>query len=619
MTILDWLIVAAYLLFALGTGIYLTRRSSRSTSDFFLAGRSLPWWMLGTSMVATTFAADTPLAITEMVRGHGIWRNWWWWNLALGGLLGVFLFSRLWRRAGVLTDNELIELRYSGRPAAFLRGFKAGWFATVYNFIVMGWVINGMSTVVQVLTGSSPQLTTWTLVTIAVVYTVLSGFWGVVVTDLVQFILAMTGSILLAWFAVAEVGGLSALQQKLAGLSDTPQHLTSFVPTFDGFGDGFMGSSFFTFFIFITLMWWSNHNADGGGYVIQRMMACRSERDAVKASLWYNVANYALRVWPWILVALVSLVLFPHIADTTEASGNKLAYPMVLKAVLGPGLRGLLVTTFLAAFMSTIDTHLNWGASYVVNDIYRRFLKPQADERHYVFISRLTILVLITLSAALSFFMSSIDRAWIFVWAMGAGIGLVLILRWFWWRINAWSELSALGASILVTFGLEILAFVQSAPGEYRLFATAPELFGQPVSTAVKALIVVPFSIVVWVSVTLLTKPEPRDTLERFYERVRPGGAWGELKERYPHAVGQPSLLRAFLPSWIGGALLIYGVTFFLGHLLLLHAWPAALCALCAVAGAVLIWFFQLKPNPAGEGSASPTPAPRLVPDREDR
>jgi len=586
----DWLIIGLYLVFALAAGVLLSRRSSRSTGDFFLAGRSLPWWIVGTSMVATTFAADTPLAITEMVRGHGIWRNWWWWNLALGGMLGVFLFSRLWRRAEVLTDNELIELRYSGRPAAFLRAFKAGWFATVYNFIVMGWVINGMSTVIAVLTGVDQWLATWILVAVAVLYTVLSGFWGVALTDLVQFLLAMVGSLILTFKAVTAAGGLRSLLEKAEAVAGAPENLGSLVPPVDPplFSEGFVGSPFFTFAVFITLMWWCNHNADGGGYIIQRMAACRDEREALKATLWFNVANYALRVWPWILVALASLVLYPQIADQAGASGHKLAYPLVLGAVLGPGLKGLLVTTFLAAFMSTIDTHLNWGASYLVNDIYRRFVRRDAGERHYVAVGRLAVLLLIAMAALLSGFMSSIERAWIFVWAMSAGIGGVLILRWFWWRINAWSELSALGASIVVTFGLEFLAFLQSAPGQYKLFATTPSLFGITLGTAHKALLVVPISIACWVTVTMLTRPEPRETLVAFYRRVRPGGAWGDIAAEAGDVIHRP-VLKGILLTWLGGVALIYGLTFGIGQLVLLRVGQGLLLLALAAAGGWLV------------------------------
>jgi len=590
MHLLDWLLVLAYLAGSLGIGFWLQKRSSGSSGDFFLAGRSLPWWVLGTSMVATTFAADTPLAITEMVRGHGIWRNWWWWNIALGGMLGVVFFSRLWRRANVTTDNELIELRYGGRPAAILRAFKAGWFATVYNFIVMGWVINGMSSVLAVLLhiDDPGQLAaiTWTLVLVTVAYTWLSGFYGVAVTDFFQFLLAMGGSILLAVLAVVKVGGLGELARRAAASPAATAHVTDMIPALESAqGPDPLASPFATFVVFVTLTWWASHNADGGGYIIQRMAACRTERDAFKATLWFNVANYAVRVWPWILVALASLVLFPEL----PAAQAKLGYPMVLDTLLGPGLKGLLLVSFLAAFMSTIDTHLNWGASYLVNDLYKRFLNPAATEPQLVRASRWATLVLMGMAALLSLFMTSIEKAWIFVWAMGSGIGAVLILRWFWWRINAWSELSALLASIAMAFGFEILAFAQSAPGAYKLFATAPVLFGVTLTTTHKALILVPVTIVIWLTVTLLTPAEDLEHLRRFYRRTRPGGWWGPVKAGLPAGERHGMGLWRGLAAWAGGVGLVYGMTFGIGQLLLLRpGLGLGLLALGAAGGWVL-------------------------------
>jgi len=601
MHLLDWLIVLAYLAGSMLVGFWLQKRSAGSMGDFFLAGRSLPWWVLGTSMVATTFAADTPLAITEMVRGYGIWRNWWWWNIALGGMLGVVFFSRLWRRAEVTTDNELIELRYGGRPAAVLRAFKAGWFATVYNFIVMGWVINGMSSVLAVLLriDDPAQLAwiTWLLVAVTVVYTFLSGFWGVAVTDFFQFILAMGGSILLAVVAVAKVGGLGELARRAAASPAAPAHLLDMVPAAESArGPDPLASPFLTFLVFITLTWWASHNADGGGYIIQRMAACRTERDAFKATLWFNVANYAVRVWPWILVALASLVMFPGLA----AGEAKLGYPLVLDALLGPGLKGLLLVSFLAAFMSTIDTHLNWGSSYLVNDLYKRFLRPGATEAQLVKVSRWATLGLIAMAALLSLFMTSIEKAWIFVWAMGSGIGLVLILRWFWWRVNAWSELSALLASIVIAFGFEILAWSQAAPGAYELFVTAPALFGVKLTVVHKALILVPASIVVWVTVTLLTPPEDLEHLRRFYLRTRPGGWWGPVKAGLPAAERRGMGLLKGLVAWLSGVSLVYGMTFGIGHLLLLRPWAGLGLLALGAAGAAGMWWAL-----AGEFSAA--------------
>jgi Na+/proline symporter len=492
--------------------------------------------------------------------------------MALGGLLGTFLFARLWQRAGVLTDNELIELRYAGKPAAFLRGFKALYFATIYNFIVMGWVINGMSTVLHRLTGVSPELTITILIVIALLYSVLSGYWGVVVTDLVQFILAMTGSVILAVLALKQVGGMEQLLLKLSTAPDFHSGTLDFIPHPRD------GAAFLKFMLFITVMWWSSHNADGGGYIIQRMLSARNERHAVLATLWFNVANYALRVWPWIVVALVSMVLIPDIQVKKEA------YPAVISLVLGPGLKGLLVTTFLAAFMSTIDTHLNWGSSYLVNDVYKRFLRPRASQAHYVAVSRWTGVLVIILAALIAWKMGAIEKAWVFVWAMGAGIGAVLILRWFWWRVNAWSEISALAASIFITVALEAVAWWQHlGQGDYRLFATAPVLWGTTIQLQHKILLVVPFSLLTWITVTLLTRPVEREVLERFHRRVRPGGFWPFSTPR------EDSVLRGFLPLFLGGVGLIYGLTFAIGHLVFGHWGEGFLLLGVAVAGSLLI------------------------------
>lgn len=549
---------------ALAIGYFYTKRSASSTEEYFLSGRSLPWWIAGTSMVATTFASDTPLAITELVRSDGIWRNWYWWCLALGGLLGVFFFSRLWRRARVITDNELIELRYSGRPAALLRGFKALYFALLYNFIVMGWVINGMSAVASVTLGVGRGWAVWGCAAIALIYCTVAGYWGVVITDFFQFILAMGGAIILAVLAVNHFGSMENLLEQVKTAPGFQADTLSFFPALSSGSGNFLTTNFFTFLIFIGVMWWASHNADGGGYIIQRMSSCKNERHALLATIWFNLANYAFRVWPWIIVAVVSMVMFPALAD--DPLGDKAGYPLVMKAVCGPGVIGLLIASFLAAFMSTISTHLNWGASYLLNDVYRRFIRRDASERHYVWVSRFATVFVMAGAALTALFMGSIARAWEFIWAMGCGIGPVLILRWFWWRVNAWSEITALASSIVITVVLEIVAFVQTvqAGAKYALFSSPPVLFGIPLGIQHKALIIVPISVLTWVCVTLLTKPEPEGKLSSFYERVRPGGSWPVAwKERWGGA-----LLRSHLLNWLLGAVLIYGATFGIGMMI---------------------------------------------------
>ena len=593
---IDWTIILIYITFSLGVGIYFSKRAKSSTEEYFLSGRTLPWWIVGTSMVATTFAADTPLAITEFVRGPGIWQNWFWWNLLMGSLLGVFLFSRLWRRAEVLTDNELLEIRYSGKPAAFLRAFKAGYFAILYNFIVMGWVINAMASVMAVMLNMDKWTAVWICVIIALIYAILSGFWGVVVTDLVQFCIAMFGSIALAIIAVNHVGGMETLLEKLSGLlgSDAIHENTlKFIPPVPDANvttSEFWESPFSKFMIFISVMWWSHHGTDGGGYIIQRMSSAKNERHALLATLWFNLAHYALRVWPWIIVAVVSIVMFPMIPESYSELGVKAGYPLVMNTLLGPGMKGILIVSFLAAFMSTIDTHLNWGSSYMINDIYKRFFKPNESEVHYVFVGKIFTIILMVLAAFTALKMQSISKAWEFIFSMGAGIGLVLILRWFWWRINAWSEITALATSISVTISLEVLAWSQTiAAGDtYELFAASPILFGISLQVHHKLMIIVPLAIIAWLTATFLTNPEPVDKLKEFYNRVQPGGWWEPITAGYTHTL-QP-VSEGFFMQWIAGILMIYGFTFGIGNLIFQNYSLSVILFGFAGIGSYLVW-----------------------------
>lgn len=607
---IDWAIIITYILFSLGVGIYFARRAGKNTSEFFLAGRTLPWWVVGTSMVATTFAADTPLAITEFIRGPGIWQNWFWWNQILVGLLGVFLFSRLWRRARVLTDNELLEIRYSGKPAAILRGFKATYFALLYNFIVMGWVINAMASVVAVMLNIDRWTAVWILVTVALIYALLSGFWGVVITDLVQFAIAMIGSVALAVIAVDAFGGMEAIISKinnlsLSGEASVTENTLKFIPPMPDVGFfslAFWESPFSRFLVFITIMWWSTHNTDGGGYIIQRMSSAKNEKHALMATLWFNLMHYAFRVWPWIVVAMVSIVAFPIIPESFAELGAKAGYPLVMQTVLGAGMKGLLVVSFLAAFMSTIDTHLNWGTSYLINDVYKRFFKPENHfssdaqaQKHYVVVSRLITVGMMLFAAFFAMKMQSVSKAWEFIFAMGAGIGLVLVLRWFWWRINAWSEITALLTSMLITIGLEVTAAIQTIQAgiPYTLFGRAPILFGLELQVHHKLLIIVPISVIAWISVTFLTKPETNDTLNTFYKRVQPGGWWGPISSHIESTM--PSVADGFFGNWVSGLALVWGSTFAIGHFIFGNFGIGVGLSVVAVAGFVWIWKYNIS------------------------
>jgi SSS family solute:Na+ symporter len=577
---LDWIIIAAYVAVTLALGLAFRKRASQSSEQYFLSGRSLPWWVLGTSMVATTFAADTPLAVTGFIRNHGIWYNWFGWHYVFSQMLAVFLFSRFWRRAEVLTDNELIELRYSGRPAAFLRGFKAGYFAIVYNFIVLGWVLKGLGTVAEAVLGVDQMLAVVVGAALALSYALLAGFWGVVVTDVVQFVLAMTGSITVAVLGVRHVGGIAEMKAAIVASPLFTENTLALIP---GGGLGW-DSDFVRFLVFISLMWWASHNADGGGYLIQRMNAARDERHARGATLWFVVANNAVRYWPWIIVGLVSMVLFPVMP---EGKTEEAAYPLVMMKVLGPGLLGLLLVSFFAAFMSTIDTHLNWGASYLVNDIYRRFLRPQASEKETVLTAKLCVFFMMVFAVVIAFFLTSIGKAWLFVWAMGAGIGPVLILRWFWWRVSAWSEIAALASSVIMAFGFEVIAAVQTG-AQYKLFATPVTIAGSALGTHHKAMILVPVTIITWLTVTLLTRPVSTERLEQFYRKVRPGGFWGPVAAAHPDVVCD-GLTRGRLLVWLAGCAGVFGVLFGIGKLVLGEpAQAAGLLAVGVAAGVVV-------------------------------
>ncbi len=520
---LDWVIVAAYLILSLGIGIYFTKRASGSMSSYFVSGRSLPWWILGTSMVATTFAADTPLAVTGWIRTEGIWKNWFWWNYLFSHVFIVLVFARLWRRAEVITDNELIEIRYGGKPAAFLRGFKALYFSTLFNFIVMGWVISAMAKVFKVFFGVDTTIAIVICISIAFFYTMMSGLWGVALTDFLQYFIALFGTIILAWIVIGspEIGGFSGFIDKLGNIDE--KHISFFMTPSGGdpVSAGFWDSSFFAFLVYVSIIWWSSHNADGGGYFIQRINSAKNERHAVLGTAWFAVNHYIIRLWPWILVALATLIIYPRVQD--YGGDNEAMYIVVIRDFLGPGLKGLLFVTFLAAFMSTLSTQLNWGASYLMNDIYRRFIKTDASESHYILIARLCTLMLAVLAGYFAFYITNIGKAWIFLWAMSAGVGLVLILRWFWWRINAWSEISALAASLLTILILFIYTKSQGVSLELK-----------------HQIIVIPISIITWIVVTFLTKPESNDTLGKFYKRVRPWGWWKPASDMHPDIVRPP-------------------------------------------------------------------------------
>src|SRR5215218_626478 len=454
----DWFIIALYFLISGGIGLAYTRKASRSLEDYFVSGRALPWWLAGTSMVATTFAADTPLAVAGLVAKYGVAGNWLWWNGAFSGVLTVFFFSRLWRRAGVLTDVQFAELRYGGRPAAVLRGFRALYLALPINLIIMGWVTRAMVTILGVTLDVNPWRAAILLFGVTALYSIFSGLWGVIVTDAFQFVVAMGGTILLAVFAVNSVGGLTELTEKAAAHFGSANAAFGVLPATDQ-----AWLPLLTLLIFRGVQglaaWDPGQERGGGGYVVQRIISARDERHGLLATLWFTIAHFALRPWPWILVGFVGLLRYPGLANPEEG------YVRVMVDILPSPFKGLLLAAFAAAYMSTISTHLNWGASYLVNDVYLRFVKPDASPRAQVRASRLATAVLMVSSLVVMGFLSSVEQGWKILLALGAGTGLVFILRWYWWRVNAWSEISAMAASFVTSLALSAMGHSMSDSG----------------------------------------------------------------------------------------------------------------------------------------------------------
>ena len=592
LSLLDWTVITAYFIFNLGIAIYYARRASGSTSEFFLSGRNVPWWLAGTSMVATTFAADTPLAVTGFVAKNGIAGNWLWWNFVMSGMLTVFLYARLWRRAGVMTDIEFAELRYSGKPAAFLRGFRALYLGLPINCIILGWVNLAMVKILEITLGvdkpGAIKIVVGMLIFTAF-YTAISGLWGVLVTDLFQFALKMGMVIVLAILAVNAVGGVDAMKAKI-GAMDAAAGAGSRLAFFPEFNSAWMPA--ITLFVYLGVIWWSTWypgaEPGGGGYVAQRIFSAKNERHGLLATLWFNVAHYALRPWPWILTALASLILYPDLVDKESGYIKTLLDPNVFPTYL----RGFMLAAFAAAYMSTIGTQLNWGASYVINDFYRRFLNRTAGEKHYVIASQVVTVLLMIASLIITFYMDSIGGAWKLLLVTGAGTGTVLVLRWFWWRINAWSEVSAMITAAIVSVTLQKggsigqkLHLLNEAPSFLRWDSDDPRQF------AYIMLVTVGITSLIWIVVTLMTGPEPAEKLIAFYRRVRPEGpGWNGIAAQAglaeSHAQGRLSLQ---FVNWILGVALIYGSLFGIGKLIFKEWGTGLLYLLVAIVAGALI------------------------------
>src|SRR5580698_2933227 len=623
-TLLDWSAIVGYLAITLVMGLWFRRRSSRSMDDYFVSGRNVNWWLAGTSMVATTFAADTPLVVTGLVYSQGISGNWLWWGFLLSGMMTVFLFSRLWRRSGLLTDVQFAEMRYSGKPAAFLRGFRAIYLGLLMNCVILGWVTKAMTSIVGTTLANTPMLdnigrfmgghfgTVWSgnggaalaicvffLIPFTGLYVSLGGLWGVLWTDLFQFVLKMSIVIAVGYYAVAACGGMSALIHSLnklqAAAGNNAASPIGFLPDFS---HGITAETLWmvpvaNFLVYLGLQWWAfwypGAEPGGGGYIAQRIFSARDEKQGLLSVLWFNIAHYAIRPWPWIVTGLAVIVLYPGLKHPETG------YMLVLNAHLPRQYRGLAMAGFLAAFMSTIATQLNWGASYLVADFYRRFLRRDASEQHYVRISRLCTVLLVIASAWVSVHLGSIASGWQVVLQIGAGTGAVYILRWYWWRINAWSEISAMACSLLATIALN----------HWKPFAG-----NESVIFAKGALTTTMITTAVWLFVTFFTKPEPDDVLLAFYRRVRPDvRGWKQIAERAPE-VAQHRDLEQNLVAWVLGCVMVYCCLFGTGKLLLHQAGQGALMIAISVLAALLLYRtvvrnFRVEPEEPTAGSAT--------------
>lgn len=571
--LLDYLIIAIFLAITLFIGLKYKNQAGKDISEFFLGGRSLPWYIAGISMVATTFAADTPLAVTELVAQNGIAGNWLWWNMLAGGMLTTFFFARYWRRANVLTDLELIEIRYSGKPAQFLRGFRSIYFGIFMNVLIIGWVNVALMSLLQVFFDIPESQLIWYVagaMTLVALYSAMSGLLGVAFTDVIQFVIAMTGSIILAIVVLnsEKIGGIENLKSNL------PEGSLSFFPTIGTEGSGTMlVLGFSSFFAFIGIQWWASWypgaEPGGGGYIAQRMMSTKSEKDAIYSTLFFQIAHYCIRPWPWIIVALCAVVLYPELS----AADSKLGYVMAMKDFLPTGLKGLLLVAFFAAYMSTISTQLNWGTSYLINDFYNRFINKNADNKTQIRASRIGTIIVMIIALIVTSRITTISGVWSFIIECGAGLGLVMILRWYWWRINAWSEIAATIAPF-IGYGLSKFVFTQFDPTWGMGIGQNPKGF----------FFTVVFTTVAWIVATFLSKTD-EGVLKSFYERIKPDGNWRPFTSSW-----NGKRLGMLIICWLSAIFMAYSVLFFTGSLIL-HEFTDAVVYL----GVTLFSFFILR------------------------
>lgn len=586
---LDWVIVALSLVVSFFPVLLYYRRAGSGTTEFFASGRAAPWWLIGTSMVATTFSTDTPNLVTDFVRTGGVAKNWAWWSFLITGMTTVFFYSRMWRRSGVLTDLEFYELRYSGGAAAFLRGFRAIYLGLFFNCCIMATVTLAAAKIANVMLGWDRMTTVVVCAGICIVFGSMSGLWGVLTTDMIQFAIAMVGVIGAAYYSLQHpaVGGLSGLMSKIPAktLNLAPD---IYVPSAAGESVVNWDMLLPILIIPLTIQWWATWypgaEPGGGSYIAQRMLAARSERDALAGTLWFNLAHYAVRPWPWIIVALCSMLVFPTLADIRKALphvsadliGHDLAYPAML-TLLPHGLLGLLVASLLAAYVSTMTTHMNWGASYLVNDVYRRFAlrgfdqgSPELLEKHLVAVSRVVSAILMIVSGALMFVLTTAKEAFDLLLAIGAGTGSIYLLRWFWWRVNAWSEIVGMVASFIAAVTVLIL--------KHR---------GTPITENLTLVVSVAFTTFCWLIATFLTPPVDDQTLTRFYQRVRPAGpGWTRIRALAGNLSPDDSMPQAFVGVLLGCAF-VYSALFGVGYILYGKTTNSCVCGAVAIVSGV--------------------------------
>jgi SSS family solute:Na+ symporter len=548
----DWLIVILSIAISFLPAVLLARRAGTSTAEFFTSGRAAPWWLIGVSMVATTFSTDTPNLVTNFVRVGGVAQNWAWWSFLLTGMATVFFYARLWRRSGVMTDLEFYEMRYSGKAATMVRGFRAIYLGLLFNCVIMATVNLAAAKIASVMLGWPMGKTLLICAVLNIAFAATSGLWGVLVTDFIQFGIAMTGSFAAAYYALQqpEVGGLHGLVTRI------DPSVLNLVPDF-----GNWSLTLSVMVIPLTIQWWSvwypGAEPGGGSYIAQRMLAARSEKDAVWGTMLFNVAHYALRSWPWIIVALASLLVYPQLSDISRQFpnvdprliGHDLAYPAMLR-FLPHGFLGLMVAGLLAAYVSTISTHLNWGGSYLVHDFYRRFMKPNATEKHYVMMGRVVTALLMVVAAGVTYVLDTAAESFNLLLSVGAGTGLLYLLRWFWWRVNAWCEIAAMVSSFVVAVGFFFAARAGLDVGNWSLVGT------------------VVITTIVWVAVAYAAPPTDRATLVAFYEKVRPAGpGWDAIRSESGLPPSPDSLAQSLL-AWVLGCLFIYAALFGVGSFL---------------------------------------------------